>query len=358
MPPKKQQEKVKKIVEDKTFGMKNKNKSKKVQQYIQQVSQSATMAGKSRKDFLAEQERQKARQLQKSAAEEAKKAEAELFKAVVKETKVPLGVDPKSVVCEFFKAGKCMKGNKCKFSHDLALANKSARIDVHMDPRDLDTMDKWDQSKLESVIATKAKGSLPPTEIVCKYFLDAIEQGKYGWFWDCPNGATCHYRHALPPGFVLKSKQKEEKVDEEEQPDIGEKIEEQREKLDLSKCTKVTYESFLAWKEQKRLKYEDEVDKKKREVEKKGGSGLVGMTGRDLFRYDPSLFVDDAAADDETYEITATEEDEYEEKEDQALYDKNIQDLAKTVDQNLFLDDDIPDDLDDEDEKAPTSSSS
>lgn len=48
---------------------------------------------------------------------------------------------------------------------------------------------------------------------ICKYFLDALENNKYGWFWECPNGASkCHYRHALPPGFVLKKdKKKEEK---------------------------------------------------------------------------------------------------------------------------------------------------
>lgn len=51
---------------------------------------------------------------------------------------------------------------------------------------------------------------------VCKHFLDAIENNKYGWFWVCPGGGdTCMYRHALPPGFVLKKdKKKEEKEDE------------------------------------------------------------------------------------------------------------------------------------------------
>ena len=42
----------------------------------------------------------------KKAQEAAKKEAAELFKTVVNETKVPIGVDPKSVLCEFFKAGK------------------------------------------------------------------------------------------------------------------------------------------------------------------------------------------------------------------------------------------------------------
>lgn len=52
---------------------------------------------------------------------------------------------------------------------------------------------------------------------MCKYFLDAIESNKYGWFWVCPGGGdNCMYRHALPVGFVLKKdKKKEEKVEEE-----------------------------------------------------------------------------------------------------------------------------------------------
>ena len=71
-------------------------------------------------------------------------------------------------------------------------------------------MADWDQSKLEQVITRKhGPGVKTTTEIVCKHFLDAIESGKYGWFWECPNGGDkCKYRHALPPGFVLKQTDK------------------------------------------------------------------------------------------------------------------------------------------------------
>ena len=52
--------------------------------------------------------------------------------------------------------------------------------------------------------------------------------GYPGWFWECPTGATCHYRHALPPGYVLKSQLAEEaKAKEEEEQDIGEIIEQE-----------------------------------------------------------------------------------------------------------------------------------
>lgn len=46
------------------------------------------------------------------------------------------GEDPKSVLCAKFKAGVCDKGKKCKFSHDLEIEGKSAKIDIYSDPRD------------------------------------------------------------------------------------------------------------------------------------------------------------------------------------------------------------------------------
>jgi hypothetical protein len=134
-----------------------------------------------------------------------------LFKIAVVQPKVPVGVDPKSIVCEFFKVGQCAKGFKCKFSHDLNVQRKGEKIDIYSDKRDEDTMEDWDQETLEKVVESKRTeyNQNKPTEIVCKYFLDAVEKRQYGWFWVCPNGGKeCHYRHVLPPGYVLKSQMK------------------------------------------------------------------------------------------------------------------------------------------------------
>lgn len=40
--------------------------------------------------------------------------------------------------------------------------------------------------------------------LICNY----TPVDRFGWFWECPNGEQCQYRHALPPGFVLKSQKK------------------------------------------------------------------------------------------------------------------------------------------------------
>jgi len=360
MPPKKkaQEAKVKKIVEDKTFGLKNKNKSKKVQQYVAAVSASAAQSGKSRKQLQAEETAKKAKADAKKLAEQSKKEAAELFKPVIKETKVPPGVDPKSILCEFFKAGMCQKGIKCKYSHDAAITLKSQKIDVYSDPRDLDTIDKWDTEKLAEVVQKKSAGRMPPTDIVCKFFLDAIENGQYGWFWECENGPACHYRHALPPGFVLKPKvidKSQLDMDQEDLPSVEEILEEERNKLNLNTCTPVTLDRFIKWKEEKKKQKEIEVEKKRKEAEKKGGfnAAMQSLSGRDLFRYDPTLFIDDAEADDEQYEIASDKEGEEEEKDDaQPLYDRDAQ---GEVDINMGteeLDEEAEEEQEEEEEEA------
>lgn len=103
-----------------------------------------------------------------------------LFVAVV-------GVDPKSVVCEAFRHGQCTKGFKCKFSHDLNVSKKGPKIDIYSDRRDAEeeeTMEDWDQSTLEDVVQKKhgKENRGNQTNIICKYFLEALEKKQYGWW--------------------------------------------------------------------------------------------------------------------------------------------------------------------------------
>ncbi|ONK67849.1 uncharacterized protein A4U43_C05F4420 [Asparagus officinalis] len=291
MPPKQQSKadvaKKQKVVEDKTFGLKNKNKSKNVQKYVQSLHQSVQ----------PKPDASKAAAKKKKEEEKAKEKELnDLFKVAVSQPKVPVGVDPKSILCEFFKVGQCAKGFKCKFSHDLNVQRKGAKIDIYSDKRDQETMEDWDQETLEKVVAQKNSEyqQNKPTEIVCKYFLDAVEKKQYGWFWICPNGGKdCHYRHALPPGYVLKSQMKALLEEETEKISIEEEIENQRAKV--ATTTPMTPELFYQWKKKKMEEREAGLAAKQAERAKNDR-----MSGRELFMSDASLFVDDDDA--EAYE--------------------------------------------------------
>ncbi|GME95520.1 unnamed protein product [[Candida] boidinii] len=172
--------KAQKQAEDKTFGLRNKNKSKKVQQQINQLK--GSVAENQRLEALA-----KRKAAEKKAAEEAKAEAAKLLQSSVPPQKVPFGVDPKSVLCELFKRGICTKGAKCKFSHDINIDRKTMKKDLYTDVRkeekEEDTIDNWDEEKLRSVIKSKHGNPKTTTDIVCKFFIEAVENGKYGWFW-------------------------------------------------------------------------------------------------------------------------------------------------------------------------------
>uniref|UniRef100_H2SHR5 Zinc finger CCCH domain-containing protein 15 n=1 Tax=Takifugu rubripes TaxID=31033 RepID=H2SHR5_TAKRU len=323
MPPKKpapasgnkktQEKKKEKIIEDKTFGLKNK-KGAKQQKFIKNVTQQVKYGQQSgRQVAQADQEKGSKKTDKKKELDQLN----ELFKPVVAAQKVSKGVDPKSVLCAFFKQGQCTKGDKCKFSHDLSVERKCEKRSLYVDERDeeleKDTMDNWDEKKLEEVVNKKhgeAEKKKPKTQIVCKHFLDAIENSKYGWFWVCPGGAdTCMYRHALPAGFVLrKDKKKEEK---EEEISLEELIENERAALGHN-VTRITLETFLAWKKRKK---QEKVDKAREDLEKKKADFKAGksltVSGREVFEFRPELVDDDdAEADDTEYDKNKEDEEE------------------------------------------------
>jgi hypothetical protein len=124
------------------------------------------------------------------------------------------------------------------------------------------------------------------TIITCKNFLDAVEDEKYGWRWECGNGAKCPYRHQLPEGFIVISKKERERMkkdgkaaqEEEEAKTIEERIEEERAALPSEGLTPVTKDSFFAWKarraEQKQKLLEDQL----KEQEEQAAKGLLQVT--------------------------------------------------------------------------------
>ncbi|XP_052080573.1 zinc finger CCCH domain-containing protein 15-like [Mytilus californianus] len=313
MPPKKEgpskkneAKKKERTIEDKTFGLKNKKGSKQ-QKFIQHVEKQVkcgnvktsklnelTQAGKKKEDKKKEQDELNM-----------------LFRPV---QTVGKGADPKSVLCAFFKQGQCSKGSKCKFSHDLGVERKGEKRNIYEDKsEDKETVEDWDETKLQEVVEKKhgaTNKQKMETAIICKFFLEAVENGKYGWFWACPNGADkCHYRHCLPPGFVLKKDKKKES--EEDQITIEELIEKERAALGAN-VTRVTYETFIKWKERKRNEKieiaREAKDKKKSDF--KAGK-MLGITGRDMFEFNPDLIgMDDDEADEGMIERERDEDDD------------------------------------------------
>ncbi|AMD21551.1 HFL305Cp [Eremothecium sinecaudum] len=265
MPPKKKQNEPKKKKDnvDKTFGMKNKNKSTKVQKFIKQVQSQSD----------PQKEELKRKKLEEKKLKEAAEAERRALFNPVLDQKVKAGVDPKTVLCALFKLGNCNKGARCKFSHDPNVGRRVEKRDLYQDARsekENDTMDNWDEEKLRSVILSKHGNPRTTTDKVCKYFIEAVENGKYGWFWICPNnGDKCMYKHSLPEGFVLKTKEQKrlEREALENQPKITleEFIETEREKLDKTKLTPITVTNFAEWK----LKHMKEKENSEKEYNSK-----------------------------------------------------------------------------------------
>lgn len=285
---------------DKTFGLKNKNKSSKVQAYVRQVEEQTANANAKKKDADIQR-----RAAEKKAAEAAKLEALKLFQPVQTQ-KIPFGVDPKTVVCAFFKQGICTKGSKCKFSHNLDLHRKGEKRDLYADEKDKgeenDTMEGWDEEKLAQVVMSKHGNPRTTTDIICKYFIEAVENCKYGWFWQCPNGEQCKYRHSLPPGFKLKTKEEQrlerEAANSKKEISIEEFIEVERLKLPKD-LTPVTLETFLKWKEQR-------MDKKRAEEELEAQKKKAALSGKQLM--DSGKFTEVLDSDDDNDDAWDLEE--------------------------------------------------
>jgi len=202
-------------------------------------------------------------------------------------------------------------------------------------------MDKWDQEKLEQVVKSKQGNPKTTTDIVCKYFLEAIENQKYGWFWECPNGGKkCMYRHALPPGFVLKSKaQKKAEEEEAEQITIEEFLETERHELG-SNLTPVTLETFTEWKKNRKAKLEAEEELKRsaKEAAFKAGKGQ-GMSGRDLFTFNPDLVdqLEDYDDDDDIFDLSGYKQVDVELGEElQAFHEQSDEEDGENIAENPY----------------------
>lgn len=326
----KKEKEVLKIAEDRTFGMKNKNKSKQVQNVVKGIM-AQTKGGLEKLQAEIHDEKKI-----KMAVEEERRLMVEVFaNAAAKKIQTISGDEV--IICKMFEAGLCNKGKKCKFSHsgkpDMM---KTDKIDLFTDQRDQlfgnkDTFENWDQEKLQEVVGFNQRkyAGENRTEKICKHFLDAVEKRQYGWGWQCPSGFDCIFRHCLPEGYELQRDKKVEKVVKQSDDQVIEDIDNQREKMVSKDLTPVTLESFNAFLAKRKVRLEKENDEKVIATLKTLGiKAKRGTTGKELFEKDKEIFRD---AED------AVEEYEREEPQDEAVEE----DEKVEVDEGLF-DDEIP----------------
>lgn len=307
MPPKKEQgpskkvdqKKKQKVIEDKTFGLKNKNKSKKVQQHIDAVTRTVMNSGDRRQRQLEEQRKQERAALK--AARKAEKDEQDaLFGAAL------LNIQKKTTTNT--KEGKNEAKGRDADAENKKGTSRAMKMMFQMDAQEMEAKLKEDVSRNKARSGCRQKSK---TQFFCSL---------------------------LQPNYV---------------PTLEDEIEAERQKkvAELKKSgkgTPVTPETFAAWQEKKRKKRE-EAAKKLVETEmrkKKGGKGLAVLSGRDLFEYKKDLFNIDHLTGEEGSESNL--DGIGEEMEETA--DAAVEEVVAKVQSDLFLegDDEDLDDLDDD----------
>lgn len=283
MPPKgadkKKQAEKERIAVDKTFGMKNKNKSKVVQKYIKSITNNATGTSSASVNAEYKEKAEKAANLQKSALM------ASLFN--LQTDRKGRAYDPvakkhaKQLEEEALAAGKKLK-DEVKKEIIEGIAN-SVRLTNQKGVR---------MSELGGhaiIHALKEKHADTWKTLSLLLFIKAND--KVFWVSDPEDNNP-----------MIRC---QEDVDAEEEPDerpIEEIIEERRRALPPG-GTPVTEDSFKAWKIRREQMRVAAVEEAAKAAKAQGKKVTSAMSGRDLFTFDASLFVDDDdAAGDEDYD--------------------------------------------------------
>lgn len=271
------QKKKDRMMDDKTFGLKNKNKSAKVQAYVQSAEKSIMNAGTDARSRQQE-EQKKQQKLARKALKKAKDAEqAALFgEALMAVSK---------------------KGPK--------FAKNQGKVEAKGRDHDDDDKNKGGTSRAMKMM----------------YQMDAKEMED---------------RLKEDPNYV---------------PTLEDEIEAQRQKklkelaASGKKGTPVTEETFKAWQERKRKRKEAQA-KKLVEAEmkkKKGGKGLSVLSGRELYNYKKDLFKDQ---DGDGGDVVDVKGEEKISTDGPSAAAAGVEAVAEKVEKDLFLDGDV-DDLDD-----------
>lgn len=340
MPPKaakKDAEKREKIAVDKTFGMKNKNKSKVVQKYIKQIQQN--VAGVSSRTTQAEKKEKDA----KEAAMQSKALMASLFN--MQTDKKGRAFDPKAKkAAKEAEENAIAAGKKLNDEIKKSIIEGIANTIRLTNPKTGIRMSEMGGHPIIHALKDKHADTFRTIQLLL--FIKANDRV----FWVDNEEST---------NPMIRC---QEDVDAEVGPDersLEEIIEEKRKEL-TGPGTPITEETFKAWKAKKEAERLAQLEKEKAEKSKNAKSkGNNAMSGRDLFTYDASLFVDDdEAADDKAYEdredrLESDEEgdDDDESGPDEEAVEESAGSKAVAIDQNLFLGEaDDVDDLDDLDD--------
>lgn len=341
--------KVEKIVEDKTFGLKNKNKSKKVQQFVKQVTASAR-GGKSEEYYkaLAAQK--------KKEKEEAEKAEREMFLLLGKDYAGDLSkkMAKKNEKKKQEEAQQKEKERKDAFDRDFAIPITSLEQIVRIDSKSTviricvvleskDNLPSKTQKGEECMYIRTSDGTTRvPFTITCIGWNPSTFEFKAEQVLDIRDSTalirgdkvelevvkgTSTITAASPEltEHILKLKEQQEEIRAQGGLAIEDLIEEQRAKLraEGKALTPVTKENFFEWKERKRIRKEKELEEKRKAAEKKSGGKII-LSGKQLFTYDPNLFKDDdEAVDGADYEVIGDLNRDDEEEEENNDEDEN-----------------------------------
>ena len=229
-----------------------------------------------------------------------------------------------------------------KVSRNISgLSKKSSEQSLLMAPLHLE--------KLRQVVLSKHGNPKTTTDKVCKYFISAVEDGKYGWFWTCPNGGDkCMYKHSLPPGFVLKTKEQRaaEKALMDKSPlktlTLEDFLESERHKL-TGTLTPVTPETFAKWKKER-------LDKKAAEDEARQAKEATGRAMFEKGGWEESE-EEDESEDDDGAEGEADEWDmESMRRETERIREENEKKRLEGVGGQAAIDSNGADEQEDEDE--------
>eukprot|EP00929_Paragymnodinium_shiwhaense_P009104 TRINITY_DN113151_c0_g1_i1.p1 TRINITY_DN113151_c0_g1~~TRINITY_DN113151_c0_g1_i1.p1 ORF type:complete len:367 (-),score=142.62 TRINITY_DN113151_c0_g1_i1:83-1183(-) len=331
MPPKgvdkaKQKEK-ERVAVDKTFGMKNKNKSKVVQKYIKSITNNAKGESSKTENQKFEEKAEKAANHQKAALM------ASLFN--LQTDRKGRAYDPvakkaaKQAEEEAIAAGKKLK-DEVKKEIIEGIAN-TIRL---TNPKGI----RMSEMGGHAIIgALKEKHAEVFKNLSMLLFIKA--QDKVFWVSDPEeNNPTIRCQDDV-----------DAEVGPDERP-IEEIIEERRRALPPG-GTPVTEESFKAWKERREMMRLAQVEEAAKAAKAKGQKATSAMSGRDLFTFDASLFVD---------EDGAISENEYECAEDPAFSDDDEEPRKAPKDEPDMDEDEDEDEADKEaiPEPAPGAASS